>query len=67
MHPSTTGYVTYNLCTSCGRAGHYGTGNSPDVPIYDAIPSITTDFNATWEDFNDWQQVRNYAHKRPIG
>jgi hypothetical protein len=67
MDSSTTGYVKYNLCSSCGRAGHYGTGNSPEVPVYEAISLTAADFNATWEYFGDWQEVLSSTHKQPIG
>jgi len=67
MNLSTTGYETDNPCPSCGRAGHYHSGNASEVPAYEDIPTTARDFNATWEYFGNWQQVRSPAHKQPVG
>jgi len=67
MHSSYTGYVTEDPCPSCGRAGHYDSGDAPEVPVYDGFPVDARDFNATWEYFGDWQQVRSPTHRQPVG
>jgi hypothetical protein len=67
MHPSTTGVATENVCSTCGRAGHYGDPMHPETPVYETVPKLVSDLNHTWEYFGDWQQVRNITNRIRVG
>jgi len=67
MHASTTGVATENVCSTCGRAGHYADAMLPETPVYETVPKLVSDFNLTWEYFGDWQQVRNMSNRVRVG
>jgi hypothetical protein len=67
MHPSTTGVVTENVCSTCGRGGHYADPLHPETPVYETVPRLVSDLNYTWEYFGDWQQVRNVSNRNRVG
>ena len=62
-----SGYTRFNVCTTCGRAGHYGSLMQPGAPAYTALPADLPDFNLTWEYFGDWQQQRHKSQTLPVG
>jgi hypothetical protein len=62
-----SGYKRYDVCESCGRAGHYSNSPSPDAPTYSVLSDELPDFNLTWEYFGDWRQQRHKGQTRPVG
>lgn len=67
LHASSTGYVIDPACPQCGRSGHHGMANEPEVPRYSPVPADTPDITRTWEYFGDWRQVRGRSFPGPVG
>lgn len=67
LHATTTGYSTQALFPQCGRGGHHGLANQPEMPRHSPVPAGTPDMTRTWEHFGDWRQVRSPSHTRPVG
>lgn len=67
MDHTTTGYVVEDPCPTCGRGGHFNSGVEAEVPVYRSFPLNAHDFNATWEYFGTWQQVRSPLQNQPVG
>jgi hypothetical protein len=63
----SSGYTQHNVCTTCGRAGHYGSLMQPGEPTYTALSANLPDFTLTWEYFGDWQQQRHKSQTLPVG
>ena len=67
MNHSSLGIIKESVCSTCGRAGHYGTSMEPEMLTYNEVPDTVCDFNHTWEYFGDWQQIRNKSQTRSVG
>ena len=58
--------VTDDLCTTCGRAGHYDAHDRVTELRYDHYPQHAPDFNRTSEHFGVWRLPRQ-SSQRPVG
>lgn len=58
--------VTDDLCSTCGRAGHYDAEDRITELRYDRYPQKAPDFNRTWEHFGVWRLPRQ-SSQLPVG
>ena len=65
LHESSR-LATEDLCSVCGRAGHFDIHPTGTKLVYSAAPPSATDFGLTWEYFGTWHLVAR-AGRRPVG